>query len=70
VQIILNIFIFSSLHVSGIYIPIIKRTYCTYETLVFVTLYGWLFCLLASRQNSSSVRPLRRVTTQCSWFSE
>jgi len=32
---------FSSLHVSGHHVPIIRRNYCIYETLVFVTLYGW-----------------------------
>ena len=36
------IFISTSLHVSGSYVPIIRRTYCICTTLVFVTLYGWL----------------------------
>jgi len=40
---ILSIFISKSLHVSGYYVPIIRRTYCIYATLVFFTLYGWLF---------------------------
>ena len=31
-----------SLHVSGNYVPIIRRTYCICATLVFFTLYGWL----------------------------
>ena len=39
----LSIFISNSLHVSGSYVPIIKRTYCIYVTLVFFVLYGWLF---------------------------
>jgi len=35
-------FISTSLHVSGNYVPIIRRNYCIYATLVFLTLYGWL----------------------------
>ena len=38
----LSIFISTSLHVSGNYVPVIRKTYCTYATLVFFTLYGWL----------------------------
>ena len=38
----LSIFISTSLHVSGNYVPIIRRTYSPYATLVFSTLYGWL----------------------------
>jgi len=38
----LSIFISNSLHVSGNYVPIIRRTYCIYATLIFYTLYGWL----------------------------
>ena len=41
----LSIFISTSLHVSGNYVPIIRRTYCIYATLVCFTLYGWLFSL-------------------------
>jgi len=37
----LSIFISTSLHVSGNYVPII-RTYCICATLVLFTLYGWL----------------------------
>jgi len=37
-----SIFISTSLHVSGNYAPIIRGAYCTYATLVFFTLYGWL----------------------------
>ena len=33
----LSIFISTFLHVSGNYVPIIKRTYCIYATLVFFT---------------------------------
>jgi len=38
----LSIFISTSVHVSGNYVPIIRRTYCIYETLVFFTVYEWL----------------------------
>ena len=38
----LSIFISTSLHVSVNRVPIIRRTYCIYATLVFFTLYGWL----------------------------
>jgi len=38
----LGIFISTSLHVSANYVPIVRRTYCIYAALVFVTLYGWL----------------------------
>jgi len=34
----LNIFISTSLHVSGKYVPIIRRTYCIYAQLVFFPL--------------------------------
>jgi len=37
-----SIFISTSLHISGNYVPIIRRSYCMYATLVFFTLYGWL----------------------------
>jgi len=38
----LSIFISTSLHVSGNYVSIIRRTYCIYATLVFFIVYGWL----------------------------
>ena len=38
----LSTFISNSLRVSGNWVPIIRRTYCIYATLVFFTLYGWL----------------------------
>jgi len=38
----LSIVISTSLHVSGNYVPIIRRTYCIHATLVFFALYGWL----------------------------
>jgi len=49
-HVLLSIFISTSLHVSGNYIPIIRRSYCTYVTLVFFTLYGWLTGLLQTNQ--------------------
>jgi hypothetical protein len=42
----LSIFISTSVHVSGNYVPIIKRTYCIYVTLVFFVLCVWLSGLL------------------------
>jgi len=38
----LSTFSSTSLHVSGNYVPIIRRTYCIYVTLVLFTLYRWL----------------------------
>jgi hypothetical protein len=42
----LSIFISTSVRVSSNYVPIIRRTYCIYVTLVCFTLYGWLSGLL------------------------
>jgi len=42
----LSIFISTSLHVSGNYMPIIRTAYRIYGTLVFFILYGWLSGLL------------------------
>ena len=62
----LNIFISTFVHGSGIYVPIIRRTYCIYTTLVFFTLYGWLSGLLVlirlvrlggGGSNSTSTQP-------------
>ena len=39
----LSIFTSTSLHVSGNCVPIIRRTYCIYATLVFFTLFTILF---------------------------
>jgi len=47
----LSIFISTSLHVSGNYVPVIRRTYSIYATLVFFTLYGWLSGRLVCRPN-------------------
>ena len=58
--ILFNIFIyFSSLRVSGFHAPIIRRNYCIYATLVFVTLYWW--CLV-SWLNWVSIKPADHVT--------
>jgi len=38
----LSKFISTSLHVSGKYVPIIRRTFCIYAALAFFTLYRWL----------------------------
>jgi len=43
---VLSIFITTSLPVSGNYVPIIRRTYSIWATLVFFTLCGWLSGLL------------------------
>jgi len=40
-KLLLSIFISNSLHVSGNYVPIIRRTYCIRAILVFFTVYGW-----------------------------
>ena len=44
----LSVFISTSVHVSDNYVPIVRRTYCIYATLVFFTLYGWLSGLQTS----------------------
>ena len=38
----LSIFISTSVHVSSISVPIIRKTYSIYATLAFFILYGWL----------------------------
>ena len=53
----LSIFISISLHVSDNYVPIIRRTYCIYATLVFLTLYGWLSGWDESHPNQSTRQP-------------
>jgi len=42
---------------------IIRKTYCIYGTLVFVTLYEWLFCLLAGM--NSGQQKEQRDKQQC-----
>jgi len=56
----LSIFISTSLNVSGNYVPIIRRTYCIYATLVFFTLYGWLYVLLIGMRRRRSLFPTNR----------
>ena len=56
---ILGIFISTSVHVSGNYMPIIRRTYCIYATLVFFTLY-WRLCGLQTTQP-----PIQSEKYQC-----
>ena len=57
----LNIFISTSVHVSGNYVHIIRRTYCIYAILVFFVLYGWLFGLY-TRQPVSSLPPAQTAS--------
>ena len=51
----LGIFISTSLHVWGNYVPIIKRTRCIYATLVFFVLCGWLSGLPPIQNKDTSV---------------
>jgi len=51
----LSIFISTSLHVSGNYVPIISRTCCIYATLLFSTLCGWLSGMLQRYFNLTSL---------------
>ena len=44
--ILFSIFISTFVHVSGNYVPIIRRIFSIYATLVFFTLYVWLSGLL------------------------
>ena len=62
----LSIFILTSLHVSGNYMPIIRITYCFYATLVFFTLCGWLSGLLVgneSHPNQHTIQPPSLIPT-------
>jgi len=59
----LNIFISTSLHVSDSYVPIIRRTYCIYATLVFFTLCGWLSCLQTRQSPIQSQKYQCRIDT-------
>ena len=53
----LSIVISTSLHISGNYVPIIGRTYCIYETLIFLIVYGWLSGLLVGMSLIPTSRP-------------
>jgi len=55
----LSVFISTFLHVSGNYLPTIRRTCCIYATLVFFPLYGWLSGLLVGMR----LQPADQVTT-------
>jgi len=46
----LSIFISTSLHVLGNYVPIIKKTYFIQATLLFFTLYGWVTVSIQSEK--------------------
>jgi len=59
----LSIFISATLHVSGNYVPIVRRTYCIYATLVFFTLCGWLSGLLVGMSLSSQPADQCRIDT-------
>jgi len=52
-----------SLHVSGNYVFIVRRTCCIYATLVFFTLYGWLPGLQNSQPPIQSEKYQRRIYT-------
>jgi len=54
----LSIFFSTSLHVSDNCVPIIRRTYCIYATLVFCTLYGWLSGRLVGMRHIPTRQPL------------
>ena len=53
----------TSLHVSGNYVPIIRRTYCIYATLVFFTLYGWMSGLQTRQRLTQSEKYQCRIDT-------
>jgi len=61
----LSIFIWTAVHVSGNYVSIIKRTYCTYTTLVFFTLYGWLCGLSGDTNRQTRQPPIQSGKYQC-----
>jgi len=65
----LSIFISNSLHVSGNYVPIIRRTYYIYATPVFFTLCGWLSGLLVGNESHPNQQtrqpPTQREKYQC-----
>jgi len=60
---VLSTFISTSLHVSGNYVPIIRRTYCIYATLVFFTVYGWLSGLQTRQSPIHSEKYQCRIDT-------
>jgi len=62
-SLILGIFISTSLHVSGNYVSIIRRTYFIWATLLFFTLYGWLSGLLTRQPPVQSEKYQCRILT-------
>jgi len=64
---ILNIFISTSLHVSGNCVPIISRTYCIYTTLVIFAIYGWLFGLMVGDETYQEDRWIEFSSVQSNW---
>ena len=58
---------FSFLHISGNCVPIVRRNYCIYATLVFVTLYGWLSGLPVGIHSNRQTRqkPVQSDKYQC-----
>jgi len=60
---ILSVFISTSLHVSGNYVPIIRRTYCINPTVVYFTLCGWLSGLQTRQPPIQSEKYQCRVDT-------
>jgi len=64
----ISIFISTSVHVSGNYVHVIRRTYCIYATLVFFGLYRWLSGLLVGiRHPNQQTRqpPVQTEKYQC-----
>jgi len=59
-----SIFISTSIHVSGYYVLIIRRTFCIYATLLFFVLYGFLSGLLVGMRTDSN--PYRVKNTSVS----
>jgi hypothetical protein len=53
---------FTSLHVSGNHVPIIRRN-CIYATLVYVTMYGW--CLVCWLELADQTPPIENDIHQC-----
>ena len=60
----LSIFISTYVRVSGNYVPIIRRAYHIYATLVFFTLYGWMSDLLVGMRLIQTSRPDRHTHTE------
>ena len=60
----LSTFISTSLHVSGNYVPNIRRIYCTYATLVLFTVCGWLSGLLQQTRQPPITNSVALVRTR------